>query len=117
MSEQDLEGDPHRRSCGWIPEDVRHITLSIAEIVDGVLLHAQSMLEDETYGWPKTRAALERILADLETQSAGDPGIERMRRLMATGEEVWKMRQEREHWLRLRPRFGAIGFARGAVGK
>jgi hypothetical protein len=89
-------------------EDVRYIALSIAEIVDGVLLHAQRMLDDETYDWPTSRVALERILADLEAQSTGDPGIERLRGFIATGEEVWKIRQRSVWWFRRRARFGPI---------
>ena len=81
-------------------EDVRYIALSISEIVDGVILHAQMMLDDETYDWPKTRAALEVILADLEAQSASDPGIERLRGFIAAGDEVWKARYKHGHWFR-----------------
>lgn len=84
-------------------EDV--IVLSIAEIVDGVLLHAQKMLDDETYDWPSSRAALERILADLEAQSFSDSGIERLRGFIAAGEEVWKIRQENVWWFLRGARF------------
>ena len=34
----------------------------IVEIVDRVIVHAQSMLEEGAYDWPTSRAALERIL-------------------------------------------------------
>ena len=80
-------------------EDMRYIVLSIAEIVDGVLLDAQRMLDDETH-WPTSRVALARILADLEAQSVGDPGIERLRGFIARGDEVWKVRRGRGHWWR-----------------
>lgn len=81
--------------------------LSIAEIVDGVVRHAQRMLDEETYDWPTSRVALERILADLEAQSIGDPGIERLRGFIATGEEIWKIRQ-RSGWFRRRVWFSPI---------
>jgi len=89
-------------------EDVRYIALSLAEIVDGVLLHAQRMLDDETYDWPTSRVALERILADLEAQSAGDPGLERLRGFIATGEEVWKIRRRSVLRFPRGARFGPI---------
>lgn len=88
-------------------EDVRYIALSLAEIVDGVLLHAQRMLDDETYDWPTSRAALEIILEDLEERSAGDRGIERLRGFIATGDELWKIRQ-RSRWFRRKEWFGPI---------
>ena len=88
-------------------EGVRYVALSISETVDGVILHVQRMLDGGTYDWPKSRAALERTLADLEAQSAGDPGIERLRRFIANGQEVWETRHRDGYWFRRRPRFGA----------
>lgn len=67
-------------------EDVRRLLVSTAEIADGVILHAQRMLDNGAYDWPTSRAGLEKILADLETQSAGDPSVERLRRFIAFGD-------------------------------
>ena len=41
------------------------MTIGIAENVDRVIVHAQRMLDDCAYDWPASRAALERILANL----------------------------------------------------
>ena len=46
--------------------------IGIAEIVDRVILHAQTMLDDGAYDWPTSRSAVGRILADLETRSEDD---------------------------------------------
>ena len=63
---------PARASRGR--EDVRRAMIGIAEIVERVVLHAQRILDDGAYDWPTSRAALERILADLEARSAAvDP--------------------------------------------
>ncbi len=67
-------------------EDVRRLLVSTAEIVDGVILHAQRMLDQGAYDWPTSRAGLEKILADLETRSVGDPSVERLRRFIALGD-------------------------------
>ena len=69
------------------------MTVGIAEIVDRVIVHAQKMLDEGTYGWPASRAALVKILADLEARSAGDPGLERLRQFIALGDDAWKGRQ------------------------
>ena len=65
----------------------------IVEIVDRVIVHAQSMLDDGAYDWPASRAALERILADLEARSLGHPGLGRLRRYIAQGDDAWKVRR------------------------
>ena len=64
--------------------------IGIAEIVDRVILHAQRMLDDGAYDWPASRVALEKILADLEARSMGDPSVERLRRFIALREDAWK---------------------------
>ena len=69
--------------------------IRIAEIVDRVILHAQKMLDDGAYDWPASRAALERILADLEARSVDDPCLERLRRFIALGDDAWKARDGR----------------------
>ncbi len=69
------------------------MTLEIAEIVDQVIGHAQRMLDDGAYDWPASRAALERILADLEARSAGDPDLERLRQFIAGGDDARKARR------------------------
>ena len=76
-------------------EDVRCAMIGIAEIVDRVILHAQRMLDDGAYDWPASRAALERILADLEARSVDDPCLERLRQFIALGDDAWKARHGR----------------------
>jgi hypothetical protein len=63
----------------------------IVEIVDRVIIHAQSMLDEGAYDWPASRAALERILADLEARSLGHPGLARLRQFIARGDDEWKL--------------------------
>jgi hypothetical protein len=64
----------------------------IVEIVDRVIVHAQSMLEEGAYDWPTSRAALERILADLEARSLGHPGLGRLRRFIAHADDALEVR-------------------------
>lgn len=68
------------------------MTNAIVEIVDRVIVHAQSMLDDGSYDWPGSRAALERILADLEARSLGHPGLGRLRQFIAVREDEWNFR-------------------------
>ena len=68
------------------------MTDRIAEIVDRVIVHAQRMLDDGAYDWPTSRAALERILADLEARSPGNPSLARLRRFIALGDDAWNVR-------------------------
>jgi hypothetical protein len=65
----------------------------IVEIVDRVIVHSQSMLDDGAYDWPASRAALERILTDLEARSLGHPGLGRLRRFIARADEAWEARR------------------------
>lgn len=90
-------------------ENIRYISLSIAEVVEGVLLHARGILDDESFDWPKSRVGLEAVLADLGAKSADDPAIERLRGFIATGDEAWKARRKDAPSLRFG--FGAIGRA------
>jgi hypothetical protein len=64
----------------------------VVEIVDRVIVHAQSMLDDGSYDWPASRAALERILADLEARSLGHPDLVRLRQFIALREDEWNPR-------------------------
>jgi hypothetical protein len=64
----------------------------IVEIVDRVIVHAQSMRDDGSYDWPASRAALERILADLEARSLGHPNLGRLRQFIALRENEWNVR-------------------------
>jgi len=61
----------------------------VFEIVDRVIVHAQELLDEGAYDWPASRAALERILADLESRSLGHPGLWRLRRFIARGDGRW----------------------------
>ncbi len=65
----------------------------IVEIVDRVIVHAQSMLEEGAYDWPTSRAALERILADLEARSLGHPGLGRLRRFITHADDALEVRR------------------------
>jgi hypothetical protein len=69
--------------------------IGIAEIVDRVILHSQRLLDDGAYDWPTSRAALERILVELETRSVDDPNVQRLRRLIALRDDAWKARHDR----------------------
>jgi hypothetical protein len=62
---------------------------AIADMVDQVIAHAQTMLDENAYDWPTSRAALTRILADLEARTHGHPSLERLRRYVAEGDEAW----------------------------
>ena len=41
------------------------------------------------------RAALERILVDLETRSVDDPNVQRLRRFIALRDDAWKACHDR----------------------
>jgi hypothetical protein len=69
------------------------MTVGIVVIVDRLIANAQRMLDDGTYGWPASRAGLERILADLEARSLGHPDLERLRRFIANRDEAWNASQ------------------------
>ncbi len=68
------------------------MTNVVVEIVDRVIVHAQRMLDDGAYDWPASRAALERILADLEARSLGHPYLWRLRRFIAHGDDSREVR-------------------------
>ena len=73
--------------------DVRcAMTDVIVEIVDRLIAAEEKMLDSEDYDWPTSRAALERILADLEARSLGHPDLKRLRWFIAISEEAWKAR-------------------------
>ena len=65
----------------------------IEDMVDQIIAHAQTMLERKAYDWPTSRAALTRILADLEARTLGHPGLERLRRYIVEGDEAWNADQ------------------------
>ena len=69
---------------------MRCAVIGIVEIVDRVIQHAQTMLDDGAYDWPTSRAALQRILADLVTRSGGHPNVERLREFIALRDDAWK---------------------------
>ena len=66
------------------------MTVVIAEIVDRVIDHARRMLDEGAYDWPTSRAALARILADLQARSDNDPSLRRLRRFIALGDRAWR---------------------------
>lgn len=61
----------------------------IDDMVDRMVRQAQKMLDDGLYDWPTSRAALNRILADLEARALGHPGLERLRRFIARQDAAW----------------------------
>ena len=65
----------------------------IAEIVDRVIDHAQRLWDEGAYDWPTSRAALARIMADLQARSANDPSLRRLRRFIARGDRAWRERK------------------------
>jgi hypothetical protein len=78
-------------------KDVRcTMTDVIVEIVNGLIANAQRMLDDGDYDWPATRAALERILANLEARSLGHPDLKRLRWFIAISDEAWRDRMRRK---------------------
>ena len=66
----------------------------IADIVDRLIAHAQSLLDEHAYDWPTSRAALERILADLDARSLGHPSLGRLRRYIAEGDKAWNAERD-----------------------
>ncbi|HKN28896.1 MAG TPA: hypothetical protein VJY34_13820 [Roseiarcus sp.] len=64
----------------------------IVEIVDRLIAAEEKMLENDDYDWPRSRAALGRILADLETRSLGHPELKRLRWFIEISDEAWKAR-------------------------
>jgi len=65
--------------------------IGIAEIVDGVIVHAQRLLDDGAYDWPASRAALQKSWST-ETRSVDDPNVERLRRFIALTDDAWNAR-------------------------
>jgi hypothetical protein len=66
----------------------------IVEIVDRLIAAEENMLDNADYDWPTSRAALERILADLEARSLGHPELKRLRWFIEISEEAWKDRSK-----------------------
>jgi hypothetical protein len=57
-----------------------------SDIVARAIRHARNLSKTERYDWLTARAALARILADLETRAPGDPGLDRLRAFIALGD-------------------------------
>jgi len=70
------------------------MTVSIADIVNRTIGHAQRMADDGVHDWPTARFALTRILADLEARSPGEPSLERLREFIALGDRASEAREE-----------------------
>jgi len=58
-----------------------------SEIVDGAIRHAQALSATDGYDWRTARAALSKILADLEARDPRDPSLERLRQFIAERDE------------------------------
>ena len=58
----------------------------VSEIVDRVLDNARKMSTTLSYDWATARAALARVLADLEARDRDDPSLERLRAFIAEGD-------------------------------
>jgi hypothetical protein len=63
------------------------MTEMVSDIVDGLIEHAKRLLDEGAYGWPTSRAALERILADLDARTPGHPSLDRLRLFLAQGDK------------------------------
>ena len=55
----------------------------VSEIVDRAIRSALELSTMETYDWATARAALKRMLDDLEARAGDDPSLERLRRFIA----------------------------------
>ncbi len=64
-----------------------------SEIVDSAIRHARRLSTTKGYDWPTARAALEKILADLETRAPGEPSLVRLRRFIASRNRAWSKTQ------------------------
>ena len=70
--------------------DVRGaMSVLIAEIVRHSILHAQRLASERVHDWPTARAALTKILADLEQRSPNEPSLSRLRIYIATRDRAW----------------------------
>jgi hypothetical protein len=70
------------------------MSVSIASIVRRSIRHALQMSKHGFHDWRTARAALTRILDDLESRSSSDPAIERLRRFIARGDRDSNHRDE-----------------------
>ncbi|RBP13804.1 hypothetical protein DFR50_11166 [Roseiarcus fermentans] len=59
-----------------------------SDIVERAILHAQRLSANASYQWPTARAALSRILEDLEQRARDDESLERLRRFIAEGDRA-----------------------------
>jgi len=57
-----------------------------SDIVDSAIRHAGRQSRNPNYRWPIARAALTRILEDLERRAPGDPSLDRLRAFIAEGD-------------------------------
>ena len=64
-----------------------------ADIVDRALLHARRLAKSKNYDWPTARAALARILDDLETRGQGGASLDRLRLFIAEGDDAFAARR------------------------
>ena len=64
----------------------------IVEIVNRLIAAEERMLESEDYDWPRSRAALEQILANLQAELLGHPDLKRLRWFIDISEEAWRAR-------------------------
>jgi hypothetical protein len=65
-----------------------------SDIVDRAIAHARTLAAKETYDWLTARAALKRILADLETRYPADPGLARLRLFIAERDRTFASRPQ-----------------------
>ncbi len=54
-----------------------------SDVVDGAIRHVRALSATKGYDWPTARAALVKILADLEARDPNDPSLERLRQFIA----------------------------------
>jgi TilS substrate binding domain len=59
-----------------------------SEVIDRAIRYARKLSTTDRYDWPTARAALARILADLEARDPTDPALDRLRRFIAEGDRT-----------------------------
>jgi hypothetical protein len=62
------------------------VTVSPAEIVCHTIRNAKRIRREPKYEWPTARAALLRILADLESRTPEDESLKDLRAFIAEGD-------------------------------
>jgi hypothetical protein len=65
----------------------------IDEIVSQTIRHARRLASRGDYDWRTQRAALLKILADLEARAPDEPSLARLRAFIDSRERVWRWKR------------------------